>query len=698
MVIFFILAPATICHSRISLVVFPFKNVSNDDVFSWISAVFPETAYRTLFTSNEIRLFDPVFMFQTDSSIWEMNSDSLVNLHKKRWQWNAAIGGSYSIDRDSVYFSVKIVWSSDENEPVNMEYHGRDHISNSKNLCLKLLAKGFSLFRETFPEKETDSINSQSTFFRSAYETYVAGYLFEMKDNIAAASSAYSRALELDPDLQYAAYRLGRIYCLQQKFDAAQALFSKFLNKYPNDPMVSAYTLEAMGNAGKFDEASQIINRYRVPLNKSSKGLCAAGYVYLRQGAYDRAMSLLSQAKASGPENLDVDFFLGQALLNSGEYAQSVNQFNQLIKSRPDYPKYYSSLGAAYKKSGRLMQASIAMQTALAKDKQNVATMIDLSQIWIDLKWYQKALHLLEQAEEINPDIPDIYMNRAIALWHLGKTDDAKDCFNRAMKYSSVIQTALINFGNVYFFNKDYRKALSYYKKAHSLDKQNVSLEYDLALCYEHLGKSKKTLYYYDQFLALAPERTDILYRCADLSVELEMYDDAVYYLKRVIEQRPQEKTAVKKLVDIYAKKLEYDAAISTVEEYLVLSPSNKDLIVLLAEIYIKRGWYEVAQQKYQEIISTYPGIPDGYIGLAVCMAELVKNGKRDDIDNTILALNIAAEKAPSDPTAESLLGDLYYGKKNNKERAIAYWSKALKKCSSDTDKRKLLKKIKSVK
>lgn len=698
LVVFFIIGSSSLCHSRISLVVFPFKNVSNDDVFSWISAVFPETAYRTLFTNGEIRLLDPIFMFQTDSSVWEMNSDSLLFLHKKRWQWNAAIGGSYNIVRDSVHFSVKIAWSSDENEPVNMEFHGEDRISNSKDLCLKLLAKGFSLFRESFPEKEVDSINRRLTFSKSAYETYTAGYLFEMKGNIAAASSAFSRALELEPDLQYAAYRLGRIYCLQQNFSAAKELFTTFLNKYPDDPMVSAYTVEAMGNAGNFEDASQIINRYRGSLSKSSKGLCAAGYVYLRQGAFDRATSLLSQAKASGPENLDVDFYLGQALLNSGEYEQAINQFNLLIKSRPDYPNFYSSLGAAYKKSGQLMQASIAMQTALAKDKQNVATMIDLSQIWIEIKWYQKALHLLEQAKEINPDIPDIYINRAIALWHLGKTDDAKGCFNKALKYSAVKQTALINYGNVYFYSNNYRKALSYYRKAHSIEKQNASLEFDLALCYEHLGKSKKALYYFDQFLALSPERSDILHRCADLSVELKKYDDAVHYLKRVLEQQSQEKNAVKKLVEIYIKNLKYDDAITIVEEYLILSPSNKDLILLLAEIYVKRGWYEVALQKYQDIISEFPETSDGYLGLAVCMAELVKKGKDSEVDNTIIALNIAAQKTPFDPTAESFLGDIYYCKKNNNERAIDYWGKALKKCNSETDRKKLLKKIHSVK
>jgi tetratricopeptide (TPR) repeat protein len=697
LVIFFILGTSSLCHSRISLVVFPFKNISNDDVFSWIGAVFPETAYRTLFTNGEFRLFDPIFMFQTDSNVWEMNSDSLLFLHKKRWQWNAAIGGSYKIVQDSVHFSVKIAWSSDENEPVNMEFQGEDRISNSKDLCLRLLAKGFSLFRESFPEREADSINNRLTFSRSAYETYAAGYLFEMKGNVAAASSAYSRALELEPDLQYAAYRLGQIYCLQQNFDAARSLFTKFLNKYPNDPMVSAYTVEAMGIAGKFTDATQIINRYKGSLSKSSKGLCAAGYVYLRQGAFDRAVSLFSQAKAYGPENLDVDFYLGQALLNSGEYEQAINQFNLLIKSRPDYPKYYSSLGAAYKKSGQLMQASIAMQTALSKDKQNISTMIDLSQIWIELKWYQQALHLLEQAQEINPDIPDIYINRAIALWHLGKIDDAKHFFNKALKYPSVKQTALINFGNVYFFSKEYRKALSYYQKAHTIEKQNASLEYDLALTFEYLGKSKRALYYFDQFIALSPERTDILYRCADLSVTLKKYDDAVHYLKRAIEQQPQEKTAVKKLVDIYVKNLKYDNAINTVEEYLASSPSNKDLMLLLADIYVQREWYEVALQKYQDIISEFPETPQGYLGLAVCMAELVEKGKNSDIDNTILALNIAAGKTPTDPTADSFLGDIYY-QKNNKERAIDYWEKALKKSTSNANKKILLKKIHSVK
>jgi tetratricopeptide (TPR) repeat protein len=691
--IFLIIVFATPCVARISLVVFPFKNISNDNVYSWISAVFPETAYRILFTNNSIRLFDPIFMFQTDSSSWEMNSDSLILQHKKRWKWDAAIGGNYKISKDSIYFSVKIAWSADENEPVNMEFSGSEHLSKSKELCYNLLKKGLSLVQASVPDQNAQISNNQER----GYQTYSAGYLFEMKGNIAAASTAYARALEIDPELLFAACRLGRLQCLQQKYENAKALYLSFLDIYPDDPMVCAFMVEAAGNASKFEEAARFVDQYRVPLGKSSKGLCASGYIYLKQGAFSRAVSSLSQAKASGAENLDVEFFLGQALLNTGDYQRAIDIFNQLIQIRPDYQKYYVSLGDAYKKSGQLMQASIAMQSALAKGKPDVSMMIDLSQIWIELKWYQKALHLLEQAQEMNPEIPDIMINKAIALWHTGKRIEAKDLFEKSMKFSSVRQTALINMGNFYFYDKEYRKALSYYKEANTIEKQNALLEFDLAITYEKLGNLSKALYHFDQSLEFSPEGTDILFRCADISIKLKKNTEAIYYLKRILEFSPQEENAIRKIVDIYINIGNYEDATSMIEEYLSLVPSSTDIIILLANIYRMRGWCEVAIEKFQDIIRAYPELPDGYLGLGICMIEQVKKGQRSDFDNIILTLNYAEQKSRGNSAAEIALGDLYFYQKADKGLAIQYWNKALKKSNNEIEKKQLIHKINSV-
>jgi tetratricopeptide (TPR) repeat protein len=696
--VFLTLCLAASCFARISLVIFPFKNLSNDDVYSWISAGLPETAYRVLFTNDEVRLYDPVFIFQTDSSAWEMNSDSLIMQHRKRWQWNAAVGGDYTISRDSVYFYVKVSWSSDANEPVRMEFNGADKISKCRELCFNLLKKVFSLVQVPFPEKETENFARRIfNYSNNAYETYAAGYLFEMKGNIAAASTAYSRALEIEPEFLYAGCRSGRMLYLQQKFDVAKNLYERFLKNYPDDPMISAFMIEALGNSEYLAEAASIASRLKNSVNNSSKGLSAIGYVHLRQGEYHRAISLLSQAKACGPENLDVEFYLGQAMLQSGEYERAIDIFNQLIRYRPDFPKYYSSLGAAYKKSGQLMQASIAMQTALAKNNRDISIMIDLSQIWIDLKWYRKALHILEEAIKINPEIPIIYINKAIALWHTGNIAEAKRMFYTAMKYSSVKQTALVNIGNMYFYTNDYRKALSCYKKASAIEKQNPSLEFDIALSYQKLGKLKNALYHYDQFLALSNDNKDVLYRCADISIELKKFDDAIIYLKRILENTPQEKRAINELSDVYITMGYYDEAVSILDDYLIMSPSCKELVVKLAEVYRTKKWFDVALQKYQEIIRDFPELPDGYLGLGICMMEQVKTGKNSDINNTITALKYAAEKAPADPTPEIFLGDLVFLYEGKKELAVEYWNKALKKITDVNERKKVFKKINSI-
>jgi tetratricopeptide (TPR) repeat protein len=197
--------------------------------------------------------------------------------------------------------------------------------------------------------------------------------------------------------------------------------------------------------------------------------------------------------------------------------------------------------------------------------------------------------------------------------------------------------------------------------------------------------------------LEFSPEGTDILFRCADISIKLKKNTEAIYYLKRILEFSPQEENAIRKIVDIYINIGNYEDATSMIEEYLSLVPSSTDIIILLANIYRMRGWCEVAIEKFQDIIRAYPELPDGYLGLGICMIEQVKKGQRSDFDNIILTLNYAEQKSRGNSAAEIALGDLYFYQKADKGLAIQYWNKALKKSNNEIEKKQLIHKINSV-
>ena len=67
--------------ARTSMVIFPLVDKSGDPLYSWIANVIPENFTRKLGAIEGVRVWDPIFMFQTDSSGWHMRSDSLLDIH-----------------------------------------------------------------------------------------------------------------------------------------------------------------------------------------------------------------------------------------------------------------------------------------------------------------------------------------------------------------------------------------------------------------------------------------------------------------------------------------------------------------------------------------------------------------------------------------------------------------------------------------
>lgn len=696
--IFIILTMHLTVFARMSFVVFPLQNEGNDKVYSWISAVLPEMLSRGFNLSSEIHVYDPTFIFKTDSSVWKMHSDSLLSIHRQKWLWDVAVGGHFRIINDSIQMFFNVALSVDRQEHVMMEFQLKGLLLDYQDIFSQASNKIFSLVKKDLTDDEIALLNRKITNSKFAYETYAAGYLFEMKGNIPDALTAYSRSLEIDPSIVIASCRLGMLYSIQKKYEIAKRMYEETLKENPNNPVVVAYMADFLSTSDQPEAALQFMNKNRSIISLTSKGLKSSGALYLRLGEYQRAIALLTRSISMGPDNLDTEFLLGQAWLHTGNYERAIDIFNRLIKCRPDYLRFYSSLGSAYRKSGQLMQAAMTLQSALNRDPQDVVLMIDLSQIWIELKWNQKALQLLKQAESINPEIGDIYINMGLAYWNAGEESNAHEYFNKAMQFPELQQSAMINIGNIFFSKQQFNKAISFYKKALKIGKKNSSLEYNLAIAYLQTGKESKGIKHLDALLMLEPERIDVLQKRARIAFALKNFDEAEHYYRRILEITPQDRVTVQLLVKVYSETGKFDEAIQIIEDYLIHVPTSFEFIKLLAEIYQKRGWYDVAIEKYQEIISEFPDQFAGYMGLGQCMYEMIFNGLSEKYDETIFTLKYASERSPKNSLPDELIGDIYYYKKGYKELALDHWNKALGKLTDSVRQKEINDKIKSVK
>ncbi len=662
--------------ARISVAVFPLKNESNGALNEWIGSGMAETMFRKLRLLEGMQTWDPAFLFQADSTGWEMESDSLAMLHHLRWQWDISVGGSYRVENDRLATDIRLFWSINNAEPLNISLSLSGRVSDFFPMVDDALLKILRVIRYRLSVADSLALCSDPPCDSAAYRTFAAGYGYEMHGNPNAALTAYSRAEEIDPGFAAAAWRQGMLFRKANDQSRARAALERALDHTPGDPAIAAARADFIGESGKLANAFTFIDNNRTLLEKTAEGLSAMGKLYVAAGEYQRGMATLTQAVAGNPGDLEPAFALAHAYSLAGDFTQASDILNTLIRFRPDYPRYYASLGEACRRAGRLTESAAILESAREFAPDNSAVIFNLAHTYVMLGWYAKAEQLL--LRELSLPMPDIDVYLGVVYWYEGKEGEASRCFETASHSASTRQSSFNNLGDLQFFGGSPAKAIQAYRKADRSGAANEIVLSNLAAAYreEHnLGKEAKC---YDRLLRGQPDRIDILVRQSAIDLELGRNKDAERYCRRIIELEPDNEAALGGLARVLMKQNRYRDALEPVDTYLARAPLNREFMNLSASICLKMGSYGMALIRYRALLRAFPGDSCGLLGVGESMYGLIKYDGHRDYDNAIYALKLAQARAPDNPTPLRLMGDIYSEYKGYGELAVDCWKKAL--------------------
>lgn len=141
---------------------------------------------------------------------------------------------------------------------------------------------------------------------------YLAGQAAWEKKDYDTAIPAFEKALAANPSLFASNYYLGWAYRVKQKWDKCGANFNTFLSKVGTDP-----------------KAAEMINN----ANREG-GLCLA-----KAEAMSRSIPLLQKAASAKPNDKEVQYFLGVALMRENREDQAEQAFSKVIQLDPSISK-----------------------------------------------------------------------------------------------------------------------------------------------------------------------------------------------------------------------------------------------------------------------------------------------------------------------------------------------------------------------
>ncbi|MFH0801785.1 MAG: hypothetical protein V2A78_05295, partial [bacterium] len=258
------------------------------------------------------------------------------------------------------------------------------------------------------------------------------------------------------------------------------------------------------------------------------------------------------------------------------------------------------SLIAGYK--GSLIQGNLG-------DKEKSEILTRRGVVFFHIGNYKEAEKLFKLAVKLDRQNVKAIVGLALTYESSDRIEKAICCFNKAINSDAGCIFAYESLGDIYAYNKQYKRAIANYKKAIAFQYYGTPtpLYYKLGRIYDITGNKIKAIYYYDQYLAvehsqyhhgdLAKERLKKLaknknyFECKKLYKEaLSLIDCLKYkeagaiYLK-AIKNSPLDLISRFQVGNMYGKHDNIKEAISMFSETIKMAPQ-------MAESYIERAGY----------------------------------------------------------------------------------------------------------
>ena len=271
------------------------------------------------------------------------------------------------------------------------------------------------------------------------------------------------------------------------------------------------------------------------------------------------------------------DFQKGVSYYKQEQYAKAITEFEQIVKSFPDYESGQRILGDCYLKIKNYNKAIPAFQKALQIKNNNYFSYYGLALAYYNTGAYPDSISTLLEGESYAHSPRDQYQ-----LYHVR--------------------------GSAYFNTRNFEATVSDLKKAISIQRGDPEDILQLGIANYHLGRQLEAKTFLTQALALNPENLDakrylsrLHYQEAINAIDKQNFEKAISILQKHTDQNPQDGEAWFNLGLAHLFSENIQAAEYSLLKSVQLLPKNWEGYNRLGYVYEKSGNYRKALGNYQK-------------------------------------------------------------------------------------------------
>ena len=397
----------------------------------------------------------------------------------------------------------------------------------------------------------------------------------------------FQKALELKPDDYTAIVSSALIFGIMLDFEKAIEYHKKALELFPTNMELQINAAIDWYVNGYLDEAKQLMFEVLKIDPNEARAMYQIALIYHELYDFDNALLYLKKIEQINNSEI-ISLKMAEVYGDMGEYDKASDIMDNLIKKNSSNPEYYYKYAIICTKAKDTPAAEKYFKKFIALNGDDATARKDLAVLYISTHQMDYAKDEFEKAYALDPDDPWI-------------------CFE---------------YGNFFFLEGNYQKALDLYNKAIKINPLQTEYFIAKAVLMNKIQKFDEAI---DILKPIADRRNrhpQVLYTLAWAYLQ----KDDLIESKKILEQYIQEGRSDLEMLNLYVIVLdrlgEYEDALEIVDIMLNQNQNNMTLMLSKAKYLGKKGDVSQAEETYITVLSVLPEYEDAIIGLLTLYKE----------------------------------------------------------------------------
>ena len=316
------------------------------------------------------------------------------------------------------------------------------------------------------------------------------------------------------------------------------------------------------------------------------------------------------------------------------ETGKTVKRFEEM---RRRHKRYYFDVHEFediidyYLGRNKTQSALEAVRCGLSLLPQSMIIQLKEAQVYLDHGRISKALKILKKLSSIENSNYEVFVSLGTAMNLSGHTDDAIKYYDRALSLDPEEKDEIASqIGYLFQDREKYAEAAKYFRLAYKISPDRVNCLYELAYCYERLGKFDKSIQLYSMYLDKDPFSDHAWFNLGVVYNRMERFDKALEAYEYAIALNDRNGSALFNKASLLVTLRQYRKAIDMYHELLELEPNNTAAIIYLAECHEILEEYTKAELHYSQARKIDPDSAEAFFGSGIL---LLKQNNQQKID-----------------------------------------------------------------